>query len=86
MLVVGLEVLGVEGGVTPHDGSLRGAEGRGKVGASGARPGRGAPLSEDLSLRCNNGRDNDTGGGISAAHLPLHLLLSPLKSARRTAS
>lgn len=56
------------GSGTPHDGSLAGNEwgGRGE-GGSGAHPGRGAPLFADLSPRRNNGRDNDTGGGISAA-------------------
>lgn len=40
-----------------------------------AHPGRGAPLSADLSPWCNNGHDNDTGGGISAA--PYHTHISP---------
>lgn len=66
---------GGAGGGTPHDGSLGGAEG-GEKGWGRAEPAlaEGAPLSADLSPRCNNGRDNDTGGGISAAHLPFHLL------------
>lgn len=98
MVVVGLEVLVlVGGGRTPHDGSLGGTEGseRGKERWGQAKPtiAEEPPLSADLSPRCNNGHDNDTGGQnfrhappLTPPRAPPSLLLSALKSARRTAS
>lgn len=53
-------VVKVGWGWTPHDGSER------KKRWGGEDPGRGVPFfSADLSPQCNNGHDNDTGGGIS---------------------